>query len=327
MRLLRGVLLACSAHGLGALGLGIPIAPASAQLSAEAFAYRVAPGLAGCPAREEMAAQIAAALPASAALAPPVAIDISLLPRGAGASATIVLRRSGAEVGRRELSLPAADCRELSRSVALAIAIALDPQTAPPPPAPPGPERRPPPAPPAAPGLVQQPPAPEAAASVEAEITGRVGLTVGLAPVPVPLVAAGVAVRRPPGTVQLEALFAGGGRKEVAGGQVGAWMAGGGVLPCGRAGPLSLCGGGWGAYYRAGGADLAGAREEAGLWLGLGGRASLAVMTSRAFELSLLAEGLWSVRRFRLVDSGTGATFWLMPRFAATLGVGVSAPL
>jgi len=54
---------------------------------------------------------------------------------------------------------------------------------------------------------------------------------------------------------------------------------------------------------------------------------SVALLQVSALQVSLVSDAIWSPRRFHLVDSHSGATFWRMPQVGVALGVAVSTPL
>jgi hypothetical protein len=336
---------------LGAWG-----ATAQAQGPPARLEYRVAGELSDCPGRDEIAARVAALLGVDPWQADaPLRLELAFAPKDAGVGATIVFRRDGGEIGgARELSLPVRDCEELSRIVVLTVAIALDPGIAPSAPHAPGgagvdavavlptpgasssrPARSPgtaaAPVPPSPVATEPEPGPPETLHSssrpVHWELGARIGVALALVPSAAPITAVGPVLRRGDLSLGLEGVVTAPGGKRVPGGRVGAWLAGAGMLPCGRSGAVSACASGWVALYQARGEDLLEARRASRLWVGLGGRASAVIFRIRSVELSLVGEALLSLRRFSLVDSRSGVTFWRMPRLGGTVGVSVAAPM
>jgi hypothetical protein len=110
--------------------LGLASPPAAGQeRRAARLTVRVAPGLSACGGEVELRSAVIARLgydpfdPGG-----PLAVEVVLTPRGARAHGRFSLGTpQDPRAGRREMSAPAAECRELVLALGLSIALALDP--------------------------------------------------------------------------------------------------------------------------------------------------------------------------------------------------------
>ncbi|HUB06029.1 MAG TPA: hypothetical protein VMB50_03465 [Myxococcales bacterium] len=171
----------------------------------------------------------------------PLVADVRIAPSGQGFEATLTLSDAqGHPRGRQRLSSPVADCRELEASLALALALAIDPGSLqrPLPRTVYAPAPVPPPA--AAQPLPPHAPPPRAPLSFGLSLGGGAGL--GAAPGLVGTVDLGLELRRPRWSVSVGGLATSSGGTAADGGTVSAALYAGDATGCARLGWLGLCG-------------------------------------------------------------------------------------
>ncbi len=169
---------------LVALGAIAAARHALADETREAFGVRHSPSAATCPDARALADEVAR-LTAKVTLDPELAdaqerIDVSFT--RAGATFRAEIRAKGSRAGVRVLSHGGAACTELSRAVAISLAVLLDPEWRPP--EPPPPHAEPPPSPPRAAPTEEparpSPPPPTASSPVAFHTDVTAGVALGL---------------------------------------------------------------------------------------------------------------------------------------------------
>jgi hypothetical protein len=303
--------------------------------------YARSPGAETCPDEDGLRRAVASRIGYDPFFAwAPKTVVVTLSPgeaRGFVASVALVDER-GMQHGARALRTDSA-CDDLLGVTALAIAIAIDPQSLAPRPAAPAPPPAPavsaPPAPaPEAPrvpspeasatagddarGAAARPPAPQASVRVEASLGAVASL--GVAPAPVVGGAPALGLRYGVASIAVEGRFDAPASTAVArGGVVQSWTALGAIVVCGHAGPLFACGLGEAGAIRAQGDGVADAHTAQLAWVAAGARfgvdfpafAPIALRVRSDFVVDALPP------QFRF----DGVNIWTAPRVASSLGV------
>ncbi len=223
------------------LGVVTIARPAHAERARVALAYqRAADAPVECPDEATFRALVAARLGYDPFVADgPSRLDASLQKRGQELIGRLVLRGDDPAPRERELRARPTECFELATSMALAAAVAIDPEaarTGQPPPETPPPPPTPPPAPPTAP---PRPPPPAPRPPVEEPrlgFRGGVGavLPVGVVPAPRGGVRLLLALDGGVWTLGAEGSFLFPSRSDASFGSVTAWVANGALVPCAR---------------------------------------------------------------------------------------------
>jgi hypothetical protein len=218
------------------LGASTFAGPARAERARIALAYqRAADAPAECPDEATFRALVAARLGYEPFVADGGSrLDASLQKRGQELIGRLVLRSDDASPRERELRAGPSECFELATSMALAAAVAIDPeavQTGKPPPEPP-----PAPAPPPPPTPVVAPPSPPPQDHARLGFRGGVGAVLPIGVVPAPRGGVRLLLGLDGGswTVGAEGSFLFPSRREEAFGAVTAWVASGALVPCAR---------------------------------------------------------------------------------------------
>jgi hypothetical protein len=239
--------------------------------------------------------------------------------------------------GARELRA-AGDCGELLDAVALAIAIAIDPQslTQTTPPAPPesepetpAPKTIPPPPAPTPPSTQPAPPdviphAPAAPVSrPDLELTAGAAMSAGFAPGTVAIgLALGAAWRVRVLSLGVEGrVDAPSSEAAPRGGEVSSWLLIGAVVPCIRLGYLFVCALMQGGVSENAGSGVQGARSGSALWLATGGRLGVEFPVGDRVRLRLHGDVVGNLARSTL-DLSTKAA-WHAPPWAGSAGAGL----
>jgi hypothetical protein len=239
--------------------------------------------------------------------------------------------------GTRVLASSQPTCAELFDTAALAISIAMDslPRNEPEPEAPPDANAQPgapPPSPPASPSPPEPPatapplpeppaPGPRLAAFAGAEVLGAFGAE--------PEVAAGLAafggIAAPSASIALElrADAPASTASETGAGYARAWSYGLSLVPCGRAGVLSLCALGTASLVYARGAGITDPQSDHGVAAAVGARVGLEWPLSSVFALRTHLDGLLALRRLHLQIDGENA--WTAPIGSVALAAGIVA--
>jgi hypothetical protein len=234
---------------------------------------------------------------------------------------------NGVSQGARELRAQG-ECGELLDAVALAIAIAIDPellsQPAPPAPPPPSPEAPAPtaPAPPPPPAQVQPPPqvasvpeiapqpiALEASAGLLASVNMAPGLAAGLA--------LGAGGRWRAVSLAVEGAIDAPAGRSSGGGNVSSWLTYAAVVPCAHLGPVFACAVGQAGFMRASGSGIPRTRGDSLAWLAAGGRVGGEVAMSDTVGLRLRADVVADLDPMTLQLQGASA--WIAPHVAGSL--------
>lgn len=289
-------------------------APAPSRLS---FAREV--GAERCPDESALRAEVAARLGADPFVAVADREVVARIDRQGGRLHGLVeLRTSGRVQGSRDLAIDSEDCAELVRAMALALAIALDPEhadtSATPPPATPSPAPlpvTPPPAAPAprptaAPSRPPEPPGPR----VVPEVGASVAIATGLAPSTAIGFGAFVGVRR--GAFSLAAE----GRRDLpaTGDGVRAALLAGSLVPCARFRWMLGC-----AVGSVGRMEAEGRTEGRATWAAAGIRVGAELPLDARWFVRAHADALATLRRIELrLD---GASVWTTPPLVGSAAV------
>lgn len=262
----------------------------------------------------------------------------------------VLLAPDGSIQGRRTLHSSGTDCAELASSVALAVAIAVDPLvvTRPPPP----PEPTPPPAPPGndpsdegwvpfqpappppPPAPAPEPPPSHANGAPRAEPPAApadprwvqmslVGMgAIGTAPAVTPGISVQVGSRSKDGFFGIEGradvpASAKAGRGSVSTGQLV-----GGAVVCAHHLWLGACGVVNAGVLRSEGIDLLNARSASSFWLTVGGRTMIDIPVSKAFQLRFQSELTAQPTRTSLMVGPVSV--WKSPTVSFTIGAGLA---
>jgi len=261
-------------------------------------------------------------------------IVASLTRRNQAFVATVdLIDESGVSHGARELRADG-ECRELLDAVALAIAIAIDPQSLSRPSSPPSP---PPSEPTVAPRSeiltapatsVDTAPGPPSLAassdlpadSITFEASAGAVASTGVAPGPSVGLALGAALRWRAFSLGLEGrIDAPASTTAPGGGEVSSWLVLGAVTPCAHLGPVFGC-----AVVQAGSAQTSGAavpdaRSQSLPWWATGGRLGVLFRVSQDTLLRVRTDVVANLDRMTLQLNGGDA--WLAPPVAASLAV------
>jgi hypothetical protein len=216
--------------------------PARAERARVALAYqRAADAPAECPDEATFRALVAARLGYDPFVADGGSrLDASLQKRGPELIGRLVLRGDDPAPRERELRARPTECFELATSMALAAAVAIDPEAArtgkPPPEAPPPPAAPPPASPPPVAPPRPPPPPPPPVEETRLGFRGGVGavLPVGIVPAPRGGVRLLLALDGGAWTLGAEGSFLFPSRSEASVGSVTAWVANGALVPCAR---------------------------------------------------------------------------------------------
>jgi hypothetical protein len=245
---------------------------------------------------------------------------------------------SGAVAGARKLEAADGDCEELVASMALAISIAIDPESAlrpppPPPPLSPRPppapqgataEAKPPPPPPplAAPLPAALPPAPPARPRASLILRGGTAVAVGLLPGPSVGAALDAGVRRGAFSVTLgAAAHLPASLGATGGGAVSAWTAAARLTPCVHAGWAAMCALASVGGLRGAGSGVSSARQGLTVHATLGARVALEIPLGGHLALAPHADLATPLTRTALQLAG--ADVWTTPAAYGAFGVGV----
>ncbi len=240
-----------------------------------------------------------------------------------------LLDAQGISGGVREIVSAELDCHELFDAMALAIAIAIDPQSlvgpAPPPPTAPAsvrsaPPSAPDPVAPSAPDLPSSPPPRVPSSRVAIDVGAGVASTIGIAPAPALGGTAFVALTGRRLSLGIELRFDARASRAVAGGgEVGSWLLAGVLAPCVRFSPFFGCALGVGGRVAASAAGVPGATSDAAAVVAIGGRVGSEVSLGDTWVARIRADVLGNVYRatFRL----GGVDAWTAPVASATLGL------
>jgi hypothetical protein len=327
------------------LAAPLPAQPARAAPRPARLVYVRGPGAEQCPDEAALRAAVTSRLgedPFRGAAAR--TIEARVRRTAKGLEGAVDLRdASGAIAGARRLSAGKDDCDELVASMALAISIAIDPESQlrpPPAPASPPPAPASPPPSPAAPPPQPAPP-PPAASPPDAPIAAPLPATL-LPPVrtdrPRLRLRAGVlaAFGAVPGTTAGVALDAGvrwpafsvtlgaqgdvpASREAAVGGSVRAFVIVADVAPCGHLGPAFLCAVGAIGVLRGSGADVAQPRSDATLFASMGLRLGAEIPLAARFSLAPYVEAAAPFTRTSLQLRGSDV--WTVPVVQGAVGL------
>ncbi len=247
-------------------------------------------------------------------------------------TATIeLLDAEGAVTGRRELSSPGKDCRELAATLALAVSIAIDPvhSTKKPEPKPepaPAPPPKPAPPPPAPAPIPKVEPAPEPASTpLHLRIAGGAHLAVGTAPAQALGFWAYAGARWPKLSLGLEGRADLAAEKSEPDGSVSASLLLGSLLPCVHLGVGFACAVGSLGVLQGSGEDVSQPAKATTLFGAAGARGGVDIPVSDAVGIVVQADVRANLARttLRLNDREV----WSSPPLSGDLGVGVRGEL
>jgi hypothetical protein len=317
---------------IAALTAGFFAPPASAAEHA-AFDYEREASLTTCPDATSMRDRVAARLGYDPFDADPQKASRTVvvrLKREGRALVGVVGMRARAQEGatapsaERRITSDASDCRELADTLALTIALLVDPRAAtfgapaaPAPSAPPAPEPS-----PFDPPREEPPPPPPKEAAEGPRLHAALGLTgaLGSVPGPTPGLSAGASLATPGWAIGVEAR--GDLPRETTDGarSVDAWLLVGSIVPCGRLGVLLVCGVLSGGALQGSSTTASMPSSQTTFYAAAGPRVAVWVPLSPSLLLAANVDGVFQLARTRL--SVGGVEVWSSPAVAGIAGLG-----